>query len=172
VIRCLLKRSEPVTVIGQPVRWRTCPSSLHSASGHLVQAATERIIGAATRSSTACPVKRGFGDTAAHVLEYRSRCVTIAGRSQRARSAAMCVVVAGLDGRRSAPEGTFCRAGNTNDVSVRVMTVPIPAPIGHRAIGYRPAAEPFSLSSRSNLPPTMWAWPSTAVPWPEARLGA
>jgi hypothetical protein len=32
----------------------------------------------------ACPVKSGFGDTAAHVLEYRSRCVTIAGRSQRA----------------------------------------------------------------------------------------
>jgi len=32
-------------------------------------------------------VKRGFGDTAAHVFEYRSRCVTIAGRSQRARSA-------------------------------------------------------------------------------------
>ena len=85
MIRCLLKRSEPVTVIGQPVRWRTCPSSLHSALGHLVQAATERIIGAATRSSMACPVKRGFGDTAAHVLEYRSRCVTIAGRSQRVR---------------------------------------------------------------------------------------
>jgi len=90
VIRCLLKRSEPVMVIGQPVRWRHCPSSLHSALGHLVQAATERIIGAAIRSSMACPVKRGFGDTAAHVLEYRSRCVTIAGRSQRARSADRC----------------------------------------------------------------------------------
>jgi hypothetical protein len=87
VIRCLLKRSEPVTVTGQPVRRRPCPSSWHSALGHLAQTATERIIGTPTRSSTACPVKRGSGDTAAHVLEYRSRRVTIAGRSQRARFA-------------------------------------------------------------------------------------
>jgi hypothetical protein len=48
VVRGSLKRSEPVMIIGQPVRWRHCPSSSHSALGHLVQAATERITGAAT----------------------------------------------------------------------------------------------------------------------------
>ena len=78
MIRCLLRRSEPVRVIGQSIRWRYCPPSLHSALGHLVQAATERINGCGD------PQFNGRSSEA-RIRQGRNSAIRRSGHAQRLR---------------------------------------------------------------------------------------